>query len=117
MTFAYAPALREKALTAAEQCGTVLRRGVYIGVNGPQFGDPGGDPCVPHARRGCGRHVHRVRGHRGGALRSAVLGIAMITNMAAGVLNKPLSGAEVNEIAEKRGGVFREYVKTLVKTL
>lgn len=34
MTFAYAPALREKALTAAEQCGTVLRRGVYIGVNG-----------------------------------------------------------------------------------
>ena len=46
-----------------------------------------------------------------------VLGIAMITNMAAGVLNKPLSGAEVNEIAEKRGGVFRSYVKTLVETL
>ena len=41
----------------------------------------------------------------------------MITNMAAGVLNKPLSGAEVNEIAEKRGGVFRSYVKTLVEIL
>ena len=46
-----------------------------------------------------------------------VLGLAMITNMAAGVLNKPLSGAEVNEIAEKRGGVFRSFVNTLVSML
>ena len=34
MSFAYAPALREKALAAAEKSGTALRRGVYIGVNG-----------------------------------------------------------------------------------
>ena len=33
-------ALREKALAAAEKSGTALRRGVYIGVNGPQFETP-----------------------------------------------------------------------------
>ena len=117
MTFAYAPALREKALTAAEQCGTVLRRGVYIGVNGPQFETP----AEIRAFRTLGADAVGMStvfeviaaAHCG----LPVLGIAMITNMAAGVLNKPLSGAEVNEIAEKRGGVFREYVKTLVKTL
>ena len=110
-------ALREKALTAAEQCGTVLRRGVYIGVNGPQFETP----AEIRAFRTLGADAVGMStvfeviaaAHCG----LPVLGIAMITNMAAGVLNKPLSGAEVNEIAEKRGGVFREYVKTLVKTL
>ena len=32
-----------------------------------------------------------------------LVGIAMITNMAAGCVTQPLSGAEVNETAERRG--------------
>ena len=117
MSFAYAPALREKALAAAEKSGTALRRGVYIGVNGPQFETP----AEIRAFRTLGADAVGMStvfeviaaSHCG----LPVLGIAMITNMAAGVLNKPLSGAEVNEIAEKRGGVFRGYVKTLVSML
>lgn len=117
MSFAYAPALREKALAAAEKSGTALRRGVYIGVNGPQFETP----AEIRAFRALGADAVGMStvfeviaaSHCG----LPVLGLAMITNMAAGVLNKPLSGAEVNEIAEKRGGVFRSYVKTLVSML
>ena len=117
MSFAYAPALREKALAAAEKSDTALRRGVYIGVNGPQFETP----AEIRAFRTLGADAVGMStvfeviaaSHCG----LPVLGLAMITNMAAGVLNKPLSGAEVNEIAEKRGGVFRSYVKTLVSML
>ena len=43
-----------------------------------------------------------------------VIGIAMITNMAAGVLMQPLSGAEVNEIAIRRGADFRRLITSLV---
>ena len=45
------------------------------------------------------------------------VGIAMITNMAAGVLMQPLSGAEVNEIAMRRGADFRRLVTALVARL
>ena len=43
-----------------------------------------------------------------------VVGIAMITNMAAGVLMQPLSGAEVNEIAMRRGADFRRLITALI---
>ena len=61
MTFAYSHKLGEKAMQAAADCGLKLHQGVYCG----------GDPHVSHARCGCGRHVHRVRGHCSRALRSA----------------------------------------------
>ena len=117
MTFAYSHELGEKAMQAAADCGLKLHQGVYCGVNGPQFETPAeirmfrtlGADAV-----GMSTVFEVIAAAHCGL---PVLGIAMITNMAAGVLNKPLSGAEVNEIAEKRGGVFREYVKTLVKTL
>lgn len=114
MTFAYAPALRECARAAAKDCGITLRHGVYVGTCGPQFETPaeirafralGGDAvgmstvfeaiCASH----CGLPT---------------VGIAMITNMAAGVLMQPLSGAEVNEIAEQRGPVFEGLIAALV---
>ena len=71
MTFAYSHELGEKALQAAADCGLKLHQGVYCGVNGPQFETPAEIRMFPHARCGCGRHVHRVRGHCSRALRSA----------------------------------------------
>ena len=94
-----------------------LKSGVYIQLQGPAFETP----AEIRAFRTLGADAVGMStvfeviaaSHCG----LPVLGLAMITNMAAGVLNKPLSGAEVNEIAEKRGGVFRSYVKTLVSML
>lgn len=117
MTFAYAPALRERALAAAEKCGMTLRRGVYCGVNGPQFETPaeirafrmlGGDAV------GMSTVFETIAAAHCGL---PVVGIAMITNMAAGVLMQPLSGAEVNAIAEKRGADFRRLIKQLLHSL
>ena len=114
MTFAYAPALQEKAYEAAQDCGIELHRGVYCCVNGPQFETPAeirmfrtfGADAV-----GMSTVFEVIAAAHCGL---PVVGIAMITNMAAGVLMQPLSGAEVNEIAMRRGADFRRLITSLV---
>ena len=117
MTFAYSHKLGEKAMQAAADCGLKLHQGVYCGVNGPQFETPAeirmfrtlGADAVGMST------VFEViaAAHCGLPL----VGIAMITNMAAGVLMQPLSGAEVNETAERRGAELRRLVAKLLEKI
>lgn len=117
MSFAYAPDLRAKAEAAAKACGIVLRKGVYIGVNGPQFETPAeirafrilGADAV-----GMSTVFETIAAAHCGL---PVLAISMITNMAAGVQSKPLSGAEVNETAERKGGELRALIREVLRTL
>lgn len=117
MTFAYAPALKEKLLQAAQACGISLQRGVYCGVNGPQFETP----AEIRAFRALGADavgmstVFEVIAAAHCGLPTAA--VAMITNMAAGVLMQPLSGAEVNEIAAQKGEAFRKLILKLIELL
>ena len=75
MTFAYAPALRDKADEAAKDCGLTLRPDPaarrLLRRERPAVRDPGRDPHVPPAGRGRGRHVDGQRGDRRRALRPA----------------------------------------------
>lgn len=95
MTHAYSPACRERAMAAADACGIDLKRGVYIMTKGPSFETPaeirafralGADAVGMStvleviAARGCGMEV---------------LGISMISNPAAGVIDEPLSMDDV----------------------
>ena len=45
------------------------------------------------------------------------LALSVITNMAAGVLDRPLSGEEVDETAEAIAGPFSEYMKTIIAAI
>lgn len=117
MTFAYAPALRELGQKAAESCGITLRSGVYCGTNGPQFETPA-EIRMFRAMGADAVGMSTVFETIAAAhCQLPVVAIAMITNMAAGVLMQPLSGAEVNEIAERRGAEFRRYIRGLVELL
>lgn len=117
MTFAYEPGLRDQALAAAQDCGLILRRGVYCGVNGPQFETPAeirmframGADAV-----GMSTVFEVIAAAHCGL---PVVAVAMITNMAAGVLMQPLSGEEVNEIAAQRGAGFRRFITALVEKI
>ena len=46
-----------------------------------------------------------------------VLGLSVITNMAAGVLNRPLSGAEVDETARVIAEEFSVYLKKIISMI
>jgi purine-nucleoside phosphorylase len=101
MSEAYDPQLREIAEKACWKAGVTVRKGVYIAFTGPSYETPAeikmsramgadavGMSTVPEVI--AARHMG-VR----------VLGISCITNMAAGVIKKPLDHREVLEVGEK----------------
>lgn len=117
MTHVYAPDLQEKARQVAKAQNVLLQSGVYLGYMGPSFETPAeirafrvlgadavGMSTVPEAI---------AASHCG----LPVLGLSLITNMAAGMAGKRLDGAEVIEIADQRGPVFQKLVRGIVEVL
>lgn len=110
MTYTYDRELREKLKAAAAQEGIELREGVYAMFSGPSFetpaeirfartigADAAGMSTVPEA----------IIANHG---ECEIIGISLLSNMAAGVLDQPLSGAEVNEAGVKAKDVFARVV-------
>ena len=106
MTEVYSRRLRTIADRAAVAAGVPIAHGVYVALHGPSYETPAeirylrtigadavGMSTVPEAI---------VARHMG----IEVLGISCITNMAAGVLPKPLDHREVMETAQRVGGQF-----------
>lgn len=115
MSHVYTPALRQKARDAAQAQGLDLKEGVYMFFPGPQYETPAevkaarllgadavGMSTVPEAVTAahCGMEV---------------LGFTLCTNMAAGVLDRPLSGEEVIAAAEAAGPRFQALVRACLK--
>lgn len=106
MTYTYNAELREKLKTKAAEKGIGLREGVYMMFTGPSFetpaeivfartvgADAAGMSTVPEAI---------IANHAG----CEIIGISLMTNMAAGVLDQPLSGEEVNAAAAEARDKF-----------
>jgi len=95
MSAAYDPALRALAHEIARSAGVVLHEGVYAGLLGPSFETPAeirmlatlGAQAVGMST------VLEVIAARARGIR--VLGISTITNLAAGIANRPLDHQEV----------------------
>ncbi len=117
MTHVYDPALIQLAREVAAENGTTLREGIYISYTGPSFETPAeirlfqmfggsavGMSTVPEAI------VARHSGLR-------VLAIACITNLAAGILDVPLTGEEVLEVAAREAPKFVALVDGVVARL
>ena len=117
MTFAYTPALRQLAVQVAARQGVTLQKGVYLGYMGPSYETPAeirafralgadavGMSTVPEviAASHCGLDV---------------LAVSLITNMAAGIEKKKLSGEEVIEIANRRAQVLQGLISGVIAAL
>ena len=113
MTYAYTPALQKQALEAADACGLTLQQGVYLGLRGPSFETPAeirafriwgadavGMSTVLEVIAAC-------------ALKMNVCGLSLISNMAAGMLEQPLSGDDVLEASN----IAAEHMERLIGTL
>lgn len=117
MTFAYTPALRQLALEVAAQQNVQLQKGVYLGYMGPSYETP----AEIRAFRALGADAVGMStvpevitaSHCG----LEVLAISLITNMAAGIQKKKLSGDEVIEIANQRAQVLQQLVAGVVARL
>lgn len=117
MSRAYTPALQKIAAETAAGLGIDLKRGVYMWFSGPTYETPAeirmarvlgadavGMSTVPEviAAAHCGMNV---------------LGITCITNMAAGILDQPLSHREVMETGERVRATFASLITAVAEKL
>lgn len=117
MSHAYDARLRRLTEDVAAKLGIALQKGVYCWMNGPCYESPAeirmarvlgadavGMSTVPETI---------VARHSG----MDVLGLSCITNMAAGILDQPLSHQEVMETGEKVQTVFRSLLDAVIAAL
>ena len=113
----YTPRLQELARRTAAERGIPLREGVYFYCYGPQYETPaeiraarilGGDAVgmstAPEVI---------VAGHCG----MEVLGLTLLSNLAAGILDQPLSEQEVLDAAEAAKEKFSGLVRACLKKM
>lgn len=117
MSNVYDRDLRKKLKELAADNDITLQEGVYLMMSGPSYETPAeirmvrtlgadavGMSTVPEAI---------AAAHCG----IKTIGISLITNMAAGILDQPLSHAEVTETAEKASRAFTKLVDIIVEKL
>ncbi len=117
MSSAYDPGLIALAMEAARELGIDLKQGVYCWMNGPSYETPAeirmirtlgadavGMSTVPEtiAARHCGLRV---------------LGVSCITNMAAGVLEKPINHQEVMETGRLVRAAFASLLTKVIEKM
>jgi purine-nucleoside phosphorylase len=114
MSTAYSPELRKLAQAEAARQGIVLTEGVYLAVLGPSFETP----AEIRAFRTLGADlvgmstVHEVIVARHMGI--AVLGISLVTNMAAGVSGEAIHHEEVMEVGRRVERQFTGLLTALV---
>lgn len=113
----YTPSLRQLALRCAQGSGLTVHEGVYFFMTGPQFETPaeirairllGGDAV------GMSTVTEALTAAHCGL---PLLGISVITNMAAGVLAQPLTNEEVDETGRQVAQRFGAYLTKLISQL
>ena len=117
MTRAYDPHLRTLARQAAEALGYDLREGVYIGLSGPSFETP----AEIRAFRALGADLVGmstvweviVAAHLG----LPCLGLSLATNMAAGMLETPVSVEAINRAADEGAADMQAIVRGVLARL
>lgn len=115
----YTKSLREKALSVAESLGQkdTTRQGVYFFASGPSFETPaeikamrilGGDAV------GMSTVTEALTAAHMGI---DVLGLSLMSNMAAGVLPQPLTTQEVSDAGKAASGRFSRLIENIVEDL
>ena len=117
MTYAYTPELKQIALEASAETGVELKRGTYLATTGPSFETPAeirmyrtlgadavGMSTVPEVIVALHSKLN-------------VLAISLITNMAAGILDQPLSEEEVMKIGNLKGKDLQKLVRSIIKRI
>jgi purine-nucleoside phosphorylase len=117
LTEAYSSELRYLAQEIATRLGITLRSGIYLAYSGPSYETP----AEIRAMRIMGADMvgmstvpEVIMANR---LGMKVLGLSMITNMAAGISATPLSHQDVIETSKNESQKFNALVKGIIRQL
>jgi len=113
----YDPEIRELVKRVAAEEGIDLKEGVYLQATGPQFETPAEIKAyrlLGASAVGMSTAVEAIAANHMGL---KVLGVSCISNMAAGILDQPLTHAEVQETADRVAAKFEKLVTGVIKEL
>lgn len=117
MSKVYDEDYRELSKRVARDLGIKVNEGVYFYCTGPQFESPaeirairvlGGDAV------GMSTVTETITAAHCGI---KVLGLSLLTNMAAGVLNQPVTTEEVDETASESSESFKLLIREIIKQM
>src|SRR3954451_20061445 len=114
MTHIYSRQYREIAREEAARLGIMLHEGIYAALLGPSYETPAE---IEHLRRvgadlvGMSTVAEVIAARHMGL---NVLAISCVTNMAAGILDQPLSHAEVLKTGERVRSTFESLLKAIL---
>jgi purine-nucleoside phosphorylase len=117
MTHAYAREYRAIAREEAARLKITLQEGVYAGLLGPSYETPAE---IEYLRRigadlvGMSTVAEVIAARH---MQMKVLAISCVTNMAAGILDQPLSHAEVMETGERVKSTFESLLRAVLPRL
>jgi purine-nucleoside phosphorylase len=114
MTHAYDRNYREMARQEAAKLGIPLHEGVYAALLGPSYETPAEIEYLRHIGAdlvGMSTATEVIAARHMGI---QVLAISCVTNMAAGILDQPLSHAEVMETGERVRGIFEALLRAVL---
>lgn len=117
MSKVYDNDIRKLAKGVAYSNNINLHEGVYVQLKGPQFETPAEIKMLSILGAdvvGMSTVLEAIASVHCGL---KVCGISMVSNLACGILDKPLSGEEVNETAQKSALKFETFIKELVGKL
>lgn len=117
MSEAYNKELIKIAENAADKCKLDVHKGVYCYCKGPMFETPAEIRFLRTAGAdavGMSTVPEVVAANHGGL---KVLGISCMTNMAAGILDKPLTHIEVMETGKKVEKEFSAFMREIIKNI
>lgn len=117
MSNAFDKELRNTIMKVSMDNDIPLRHGVYAQLTGPQFESPAEIKALSTLGAdavGMSTVIEDIAANHCGM---RVCGISLITNLACGILDKPLSGEEVCQTANKVAPNFEKLIKEIVKTI
>jgi len=117
MTAVYSPELQELVVEEAKAINVEVRRGIYCALSGPSYETP----AEIHLLRGLGADAVGmstvpeaiVARH----MEMRLIGISCITNLAAGVSNRPIDHSQVMEIGKRVRAEFTELLRRVLARL
>ena len=117
MSHIYTPGLQDIVKDIAEKENIALKEGVYIQLTGPNFETPAEiRMCSTLGADAVGMST-ACEAMAASHMKMKVVGISVISNMAAGISPVPLTHEEVQETADKTAPVFKNLIRKSIEKI
>ena len=117
MSCVYDKEMRNVLMSSAKENGIDIKSGIYVQLTGPQFETPAEIKMLSALGAdavGMSTVTEAIAAKHCGF---RIAGISLITNLACGVLDKPLTSDEITETADKKIADFEKLICTAIRKM